>query len=707
MKLVTRGLCLHSRAGLAAILLAVALSAMGTHYASLAQASTVGWNVQSMVFGDPMGVACSGSQDAWVADAVQGRIYHTSDAGATWDIQATAPFALYGIAFADVDTGWAVGGLGTTWHTTDGGATWTGQSSEPVGTQLDLYAVTCTDDLHAWAVGVDGVVCATTDGGSTWATQSSGTSQTLHGVGFANDQDGWAVGFNGAIVATTDGGSSWTAQTSPTAVDLYDVVGLSASRACAVGRDGVILLTTDGGATWTEQSSGTTEYLYGLCFQGSLEGWAAGYGGTILHTADGGTTWSPQDSATTADLCGIAFSSTGRGWAIAQGATLCYGVDVTPPTTTATGLFASPYNDWDDSGQVSLTAADNSGGCGLAATYYTVDGGPQQSYSGPFDLTEGAHTVTYWSVDLNGNTETTESGYVSEDLTSPTFTVDGLAADDHSDWQDGACEATIHASDSGGSGLATVCWTVDGGPLQTCAWYDPTSIEIPATYLSGSHVVQIWVLDGAGNSATPQTWDANIDLIPPVTTSTGLAPTDDAGWTNHAQAVTLAATDQGGSGLAGIYYDSGPLGQNPTTPWGPYSGPLTISTQGSTYVDYGALDGAGNWATPGRGWVNIDEGRPTCVALANATVKTGKRVQLRYRVNDPLPSCGKANATIRIYRHGKLVKKLTTVKVAVNKALVYSWRVTLRKGSYTWVVSATDIAGNAQLVKGTRLLRVT
>ena len=160
--------------------------------------------------------------------------------------------------------------------------------------------------------------------------------------------------------------------------------------------------------------------------------------------------------------------------------------------------------------------------------------------------------------------------------------------------------------------------------------------------------------------------------------------------------------------MAAIYYDSGPLDQSPTMAWGPYSGSLTISTLGSTYVDYLALDGAGNWENGShRGWVNIDQGRPTCVALANAAVKTGKRVQLRYRVNDPLPSCGKANATIRIYRHGKLVKKLTTVKVAVNKALVHSWRVTLRKGSYTWVVSATDIAGNAQLVKGTRLLRVT
>jgi hypothetical protein len=56
---------------------------------------------------------------------------------------------------------------------------------------------------------------------------------------------------------------------------------------------------------------------------------------------------------------------------------------------------------------------------GVKATYYKLDGGSTQTYSGPFTIAEGTHVVTYWSEDNAGNVETQH--------TSPTLIVDTTA----------------------------------------------------------------------------------------------------------------------------------------------------------------------------------------------------------------------------------------------------------------------------------------
>jgi uncharacterized repeat protein (TIGR02543 family) len=83
------------------------------------------------------------------------------------------------------------------------------------------------------------------------------------------------------------------------------------------------------------------------------------------------------------------------------------GYDTVPPVTVATlsgtlqgGIYVSPV-------QVTLTATDNASGA--AATYYEVDGGAWQIYTGSFTVAaNGNHTVGFYSVDLAGNVETTK-----------------------------------------------------------------------------------------------------------------------------------------------------------------------------------------------------------------------------------------------------------------------------------------------------------
>jgi hypothetical protein len=55
-----------------------------------------------------------------------------------------------------------------------------------------------------------------------------------------------------------------------------------------------------------------------------------------------------------------------------------------------------------------LKATDNLSGVGH--TYYEIGAGAQQFYTAPFQLTTaGRQTVSYWSVDLAGNPETTKT----------------------------------------------------------------------------------------------------------------------------------------------------------------------------------------------------------------------------------------------------------------------------------------------------------
>ena len=89
-----------------------------------------------------------------------------------------------------------------------------------------------------------------------------------------------------------------------------------------------------------------------------------------------------------------------------------------------------------------------------------------------------------------------------------------------------------------------------------------------------------------------------------------------------------------------------------------------------------------------------DTGKPTTSATA-ASVKRNSTVTLKFRVSDPLPSCGTATVKIQILKGSKIVKTITVGPRSTNVACTYKWKATLAKGTYSWRASATDAAGNA------------
>jgi hypothetical protein len=269
-----------------------------------------------------------------------------------------------------------------------------------------------------------------------------------------------------------------------------------------------------------------------------------------------------------------------------------------PPTTTATGL-AGDRQTWVGAPPTVTLAADDAGGPGVDATYYRIDNGPVVKYGGPVQaFPEGRHTVTYWSVDTLGDSETPQTGYVNLDLTAPITTAGGLSPD--TAWQDHAQSVMLSADDGSGSGVAATYYCIDGGDHQTYTGPFQVSGE-------GVHKVTYWSTDAAGDTEGSHDGYVDIDSSGPRTTATGVDATGDLR-VAHAQTVTLSADDGAGSGVAAIFYTlDGGAKQT-------YGGPFQITAEGSHTVTYWATDKAGNAGPSGLGSVIIDTTAPVTTA---------------------------------------------------------------------------------------------
>ncbi|MBD0381865.1 LamG-like jellyroll fold domain-containing protein [Paenibacillus sedimenti] len=106
----------------------------------------------------------------------------------------------------------------------------------------------------------------------------------------------------------------------------------------------------------------------------------------------------------------------------ARGATAAMTVDIQVVDTIApTTIDDAPQNWVNHDVAVNLTASDS--GSGVAATYYTLDGGVQQTGTTVNITEEGIHSLVYWSVDHAGNVETVHTVPIHIDKSAPTLNV--------------------------------------------------------------------------------------------------------------------------------------------------------------------------------------------------------------------------------------------------------------------------------------------
>jgi hypothetical protein len=157
-------------------------------------------------------------------------------------------------------------------------------------------------------------------------------------------------------------------------------------------------------------------------------------------------------------------------------------IDLTAPTTTASATGTTTST-------VTLSATDNLSG--VNATYYSVDGGPQQSYTGSFTLAQGLHWVRYCSVDKAGNQETVQELDID---TRFAVTVSVASA---SGKRGGKVTLSATVTQSGSSkaklGGKAVTFTVDGvfagNAVTSKQGVASVSFTIPTSLATGPHTI--------------------------------------------------------------------------------------------------------------------------------------------------------------------------------------------------------------------------
>jgi hypothetical protein len=93
----------------------------------------------------------------------------------------------------------------------------------------------------------------------------------------------------------------------------------------------------------------------------------------------------------------------------------------------------------------------------------------------------------------------------------------------------------------------------------------------------------------------------------------------------------------------------------------------------------------------------IDTTRPSTAALNAVSVKRNKTAKLNFRISEPAGHSPSAQVVLKIKaRRGAAQRTITINNVPMNVTQTSSFKVTLKKGSYTWSVYATDLAGNTQ-----------
>jgi photosystem II stability/assembly factor-like uncharacterized protein len=115
---------------------------------------------------------------------------------------------LYKIGFANSNTGWITGEMGTILKTSDGGNTWKNQYTLSNDNIIDLCVI---DTSTLFILNNSNELLVSTDGGDTWSLRSLFFGSNTSSISFINANEGWeGIGTN--IQHTTDGGVNWAVQ---------------------------------------------------------------------------------------------------------------------------------------------------------------------------------------------------------------------------------------------------------------------------------------------------------------------------------------------------------------------------------------------------------------------------------------------------------------------------------------------------------------
>ena len=410
---------------------------------------------------------------------------------------------------------------------------------------------------------------ASTDNGSTWSALASGASLAVTAEGTtlvrfqAVDGAGNRSGFTQAQISidrslptppTVTGGSyTWVTSGS------IEIDGGGSTDSPGSGVAGYqYRTTTNGGTTWTTAQTGASDVI-------------TADGETIVQfrSVDGYghfSAWAPSVQAP---------ENTAR-------------IDTTPPnapTVSGGGTTWHTTSPW----TVSASATDS--GSGIAGYEYetSTDGGA--TWSSPTSgasaavTTEGTSLVQFHSIDNVGNVSGWTQATVKLDSVAPT--APALTGGGGSWFTTSPQSVSASASTDATSGVASYQYQTSTDNVSYGSWTAGSSLSVSA---QGTTYVRFHALDAAGNAGSYTQTTVKIDtVLPTAPTVTG----GGNGWfTSSPQSVSASGGTDATSGVASYKYQTSP--DNST--WsGALAGPsVSISTQGTTYVRFASVDGAGN-----------------------------------------------------------------------------------------------------------------
>ena len=211
-------------------------------------------------------------------------------------------------------------------------------------------------------------------------------------------------------------------------------------------------------------------------------------------------------------------------------------IDRTAPSTSASaapvaGGPAKSASGW-YAGAVDVTLSTGEDLSGVAKTFYSVDGGAAQAYTGTFAHSlKGAHTITFWSEDNAGNVESATNNKleIKIDGIAPTITGSRAPAANAFGWNNSDVVASFACKD-------------DESGIASCQ--DAITLKNEG----GNQFAEGNALDIAGNKSTTLVEGIRIDRTPPTLSGKATPDANGAGW--HKGDVTVAWT--GTDGLSGI-----------------------------------------------------------------------------------------------------------------------------------------------------------
>jgi hypothetical protein len=438
-----------------------------------------------------------------------------------------------------------------------------------------------------------------------------------------------------------------------------------------------------GGYVVRRYSSGGTAQTTGTACNTTISGSATTLSCMETNVPDG--TW----------LYGV--TPTLGNWEGVEGTRTSVPVDGTAPVTTAS-LSPTPNSGGWNTGNVTVTLTATDAGSGVASTTYSASGAQtitSTAYTGPFTISAaGSTTISFSSTDLAGNVETTKTKVVKIDRTAP-VTSDNSATIGNA-WKNTSQTVTLTANDGTGSGVAATYYTTDGST--------PTinSAQGTSIILSGDAVytIKYFSVDSAGNAETVKTagTQIRIDKTNP-TTSGSLSPTPNgAGWNNGNVQVTLAATDSG-SGVASTTYSATGAQTISSTS---YTGPFTISAEGTTTITFSSTDNAGNIETTKTQVVKLDTTAPALGTVTETHTGSSGNGDIKGTAGilqaNSTRSADNLTLSVKIYTgtatSGTPVVSTTTAADPATGSFDYKYSLT-HGTQYTVAVTQSDGAGNA------------